>query len=82
MEPRRLTGSAFMTLTPARHPAQMQLPARSRSVQAGKKYADNDGNVHPPGIGNPDSPHYNENAVNDTHIPIQGNSNLNPKGTP
>ena len=82
MEPRRLTGSAFMTLTPRTARLKCSFRPGARTLQAGKKYADNDGNVHPPGIGNPDSPHYNENAVNDTHIPIQGNSNLNPKGTP
>ena len=80
MEPLRLTGFAFMT--PTRRTSRLKRSFRPGArVQEGKKYSDNDGNVYPPGIGNPDSPHYNESAVNDTHIPIQGNSNLNPKGT-
>lgn len=39
-------------------------------VQKGKQYMDSDGEFHPPGVSNLDSPFYNEKVINDTHIPI------------
>lgn len=38
-------------------------------VQIGGRYMDADGNLHPRGVHNPDSPNYNPQAANDTHIP-------------
>lgn len=41
-------------------------------VQEGKKYLDPDtGQFQPPGISNQDSPFYNLDLANRTHIPIQ-----------
>ncbi|MGF1527365.1 MAG: polymorphic toxin type 30 domain-containing protein [Candidatus Competibacterales bacterium] len=44
--------------------------------QVGGKYYDPDaGQLMPPGIKNPDSPHYNPTSANNTHIPIQTPNN-------
>lgn len=39
-------------------------------IRRGNYYMDCDGNFHPPGIYNINSPHFNEAAVNSTHIPV------------
>lgn len=41
-------------------------------VQVGGKYMDKDGNLYPRNMHNPNSPHYNPGAANDTHIPWPG----------
>lgn len=40
-------------------------------VQRGSKYMDPNGNFHPRGITNPNSPHFNESLANTTHMPIE-----------
>lgn len=39
-------------------------------IQQGKKYMDSNGVFHSDGISNPNSPYFNEELINDTHIPI------------
>ncbi len=39
-------------------------------LQVGRRYVDSDGHIHAAGIGNVDSPNYNPDAINETHIPI------------
>lgn len=39
-------------------------------IMDGKKSMDINGNYHPTGIFNPDSPNYNPSLINDVHIPI------------
>ncbi|WP_143765406.1 polymorphic toxin type 30 domain-containing protein [Catenulispora acidiphila] len=58
------------------HSADPTAPAGSNAangpiyrIQHGAKYQDADGNLHPQGIHNKDSPNYDEDAINDTHIP-------------
>lgn len=61
------------------HDIDLSAPAGSNAangwvvrVQEGKKYLDPDtGIFQPPGISNPDSPFYDPNLGNSTHIPIQ-----------
>lgn len=38
-------------------------------VQVGGRYMDTNGNLHPRGVHNPDSPNYDPAAANETHIP-------------
>ena len=38
-------------------------------VQVGKRYQDIDGNLFHPNVHNPNSPHYNPTAANNTHMP-------------
>jgi len=41
-------------------------------VQVGKRYMDINGNLYPKNVHNPDSPHYDPEAANNTHIPFPG----------
>jgi hypothetical protein len=40
-------------------------------IQKGKQYMDAEGNFYPRNFDNQNSPYYNPNAINDTHIPIK-----------
>ena len=42
----------------------------------GKKNMDGNGVLHPPGIGRPNSPHFNPELINDVHIPIEKPQNF------
>jgi len=41
-------------------------------VQVGRRYMDAQGNLHPAGVSNPNSPYYDPDAANATHIPWPG----------
>ena len=40
------------------------------TIKQGKKYMDSNMVFHSDGISNPNSPYFNEELINDTHIPI------------
>ncbi|WP_078968347.1 MULTISPECIES: polymorphic toxin type 30 domain-containing protein [unclassified Streptomyces] len=42
-------------------------------IQIGHQFQDEAGNLYHAKIGNPNSPNYNETAINDTHIPWPSN---------